>query len=100
MHQWPLQTDEAYLLDHNSRNGRDKVWSNNQVGDGTNWLGLQLMLIRDELRGQNVKHLTWTEYISKHCDIDLETGLSRSSAHENVWQNTVRNATQALVWRL
>eukprot|EP00971_Amphidinium_carterae_P105706 2093301-Amphidinium_carterae.1 len=30
---------------------RDDLWSDNHVGDGRNWLGLQLMILRDELRG-------------------------------------------------
>ena len=40
---------EAYLLEHNVRAGRDVYWSNNHDGTGKNLLGLQLMLIREEL---------------------------------------------------
>eukprot|EP00971_Amphidinium_carterae_P233561 4635160-Amphidinium_carterae.1 len=31
--------------------GRDGIWSNNQNGSGKNWLGMQLMLVRDKLAG-------------------------------------------------
>ena len=42
-----LDTGNAFLLEHNNTVGRDNVWSDNCDGQGSNWLGLQLMLIRD-----------------------------------------------------
>lgn len=76
-----LETRDAFLLEHNSKSGRDKacvhcmawhgilgkwtgddpveraanlrqIWSDNLDGSGKNWLGLQLMLLRDQLRGR------------------------------------------------
>merc|ERR1711988_990431 len=40
-------TGEAFLLEHNMAEGSDKIWSDNLQGDGKNWLGMQLMVIRD-----------------------------------------------------
>merc|ERR1719160_1458437 len=52
-------TGDAFLLEHNSVQGRDGVWSDNNDGTGQNWLGLQLMLVRDRLTGLN----EWTNWI-------------------------------------
>ena len=41
-----LNTYNAFLLEHNSTIGRDKIWSNNNDGSGSNILGLLLMIIR------------------------------------------------------
>merc|ERR1712007_354027 len=86
MQQGLLATGDAFLIEHNSVEGRDKVWSDNFKGDGTNWLGLQCMLIRDELNGTT----TWTSFIQAH--IDLNNGKPRSS----VWQSTVQKACSAI----
>jgi predicted NAD-dependent protein-ADP-ribosyltransferase YbiA (DUF1768 family) len=45
-----LATGDAYLLEHTPCPGRDKIWSDNSDGSGSNWLGLQLMCIRERLR--------------------------------------------------
>merc|ERR1712190_668593 len=45
------KTEDAFLLEHNECPGRDNTWSDDYTGEGQNWLGLQLMLLRDELRG-------------------------------------------------
>ena len=45
-----LKTGYAFLLEHTPRCGRDAIWSDNNDGSGTNWLGLQLMCIRERLR--------------------------------------------------
>ena len=42
-------TGYAYLLEHNETINRDKVWSNNNDGTGSNLLGLLLMIIRQIL---------------------------------------------------
>ena len=34
-----------------------QIWSDNLDGSGQNWLGLQLMLIRDQLQKRNVASL-------------------------------------------
>merc|ERR1719221_1840424 len=44
-----LKTGDAFLLKHDPIVGRDEVWSDNGDGEGLNWLGMQLMLIRDQL---------------------------------------------------
>ena len=54
-----LRTRDAFLLEHNSIQGRDNVWSDNADGEGTNWLGMQLMLLRDNLLGKQI----WTSWI-------------------------------------
>ena len=46
-----LQTGTAFLLEHNSVVGRDEYWSDDGMGTGRNWLGLQLMILREELSG-------------------------------------------------
>jgi len=91
MEQALLQTGDAFLLEHGDIEGRDKVWSDNLRGDGTNWLGLQLMLLRDRLSGKN----DWTHYINRH--IDSKTGKPRSGAGRDAWQAVVRNACRALI---
>ena len=68
--------------------GRDKVWSDNGDGSGSNWLGLQLMLRRDELRGAGEGG--WTSFIQ--AVVDLQTGTPRSDA----WQRVVRSANADL----
>ncbi len=47
-----LQTDAAYLLEHNERTGRDDYWSDNADGTGRNMLGLSLMALRHALGGK------------------------------------------------
>eukprot|EP00971_Amphidinium_carterae_P102336 2026061-Amphidinium_carterae.1 len=39
----------AQMVCSEGAHGRDKVWSNNNIGDGKNWLGMQLMLLRDKI---------------------------------------------------
>lgn len=51
-----LDTGDKFLIEYNAASGRDNVWSNNGAdqADGFNWLGLQLMLLRDEINeGKN-----------------------------------------------
>ena len=55
-----LGTDDSFLLNHSAHPGRDEVWSDNCDGEGTNWLGLQLMLTRGELSGEY-------EWIESEC---------------------------------
>ena len=85
MHAHLQQTGDAYLLEHNSKCGRDRFWSDNKDGDGLNWLGLQLMLLREEPRQTK----PWTTWIQKH--VDVETGDV-----DEVWQSTVRAAAKCL----
>jgi len=82
-----ISTDNAFLIEHNVKPGRDKIWSDNSDGEGFNWLGLQLMIIRDELRGTS----EWTE-ILYNC-VDMSNGNIKP---ESEWQNTVRLASRTL----
>jgi len=86
-----LQTEDTFLLEHNSVAGRDKIWSNNKHGDGTNWLGMQLMLVRDRL----AKRQLWTTWLQGM--FDFETGKARDWTEAQRWQRAVSGATQALV---
>ena len=45
------QTGDAFLVEHTPRTGWDSLWADNHIGDGTNWLGLQLMMVRAMLKG-------------------------------------------------
>lgn len=82
------KTGDTFLLEHNSVSGRDNIWSDNHDGTGTNWLGLQLMLIRDTLnKSQNWK-------ILGEC-IDLNTGKPLNERGQKVWQDMVSNANKA-----
>lgn len=91
-----VQTRNDYLLEHNKYTGRDSVWSDNNDGTGSNWLGMQIMLLRDELSGQDL----WTRFITLYCQINLETGLGASPASTACWQRSVQIANQALVYKL
>jgi uridine kinase/predicted NAD-dependent protein-ADP-ribosyltransferase YbiA (DUF1768 family) len=93
-------TGDAYLLEHNNKDGKDAIWSNNKVGDGKNWLGLQLMLIRDFNNNKNKSdENTWTYFIRETCGIDTEnTGEVKPGQEqkERTWQNLVLEATKAV----
>ena len=83
-----LETGDAFLLEHNSRQGRDSVWSDNMDGTGTNWLGLQLMLLREELTPNST--VSWTEWLQAHVDIGTGTPQTRE------WQAAVLAAATAV----
>lgn len=98
------RTGDAFLLEHDGDQRLDRVYS----GDGTNWLGLQLMLIRDELRdleedsqsfANSDSVMSWTEFAVERCAIDLRTGAQQPSGGDT-WQNAVRSATSVLLLRL
>lgn len=91
-------TGDAFLLAHNSEAGCDRIWSDNESGDGSNWLGMQLLLRRDDLRSaDDVDARTWTQHIRDHCGIDLATGQALGGAVSKRWQSTVQAARDALV---
>ncbi|CAE7583796.1 unnamed protein product [Symbiodinium sp. CCMP2592] len=78
-------TGDAFLLEHNEIPGRDCIWSDNQQGDGLNWLGLQLMLLREQPR----KSRFWSAWLLRHCD--RQTGDV-----DEVWRNSVQRAAARL----
>lgn len=46
-----LDTGNSYLVEHTINSIRpDPVWGDGKMGEGKNWLGKLLMLVRDELR--------------------------------------------------
>lgn len=91
------KTGDAYLLEHNSVEGRDKVWSDNHVGNGTNWLGMQLMLLRDELHGTGGARSSWTQYVQRELGIDIvHSGRPGSQDGDDAWRATVTAAGKAL----
>mmetsp|Transcript_2465 Transcript_2465/g.5765 ORF Transcript_2465/g.5765 Transcript_2465/m.5765 type:complete len:508 (-) Transcript_2465:48-1571(-) len=78
------RTNDAFLLEHSSL-VRDPGNS-----EGNNHVGLQLMLIRDQLTGLS----KWTEYAVNLIDID--SGRPHTPAKGRQWQETVRSATKAI----
>ena len=56
--------------------GGDNTWSDDCTGDGMNWFGLQLMLMRDELRGTTGDG-SWTEFT--RCQTRLHNGYGQNS---------------------
>mmetsp|Transcript_22997 Transcript_22997/g.42328 ORF Transcript_22997/g.42328 Transcript_22997/m.42328 type:complete len:272 (-) Transcript_22997:51-866(-) len=100
-----LATSDAFLLEHNSVKGRDAVWSNNHIGDGTNWLGMQLMLLRDELQSGALVSLwsgprPWTRFIRDVCKINLDNGQPQDGNGANIWSQLVKAATDEAIARL
>jgi len=85
-----LKTGDTFLLQHGSEEGREMKWSNGGDGEGTNWLGLQLMLVRDSLCGTSL----WTRHIKRL--IDTETGAPVDEDAGRQWQETVQKATAAV----
>jgi len=49
-----LESGDAYLLEHNTRTGKDWTWSDNFDGTGENRLGQKLMELRKALGGAGV----------------------------------------------
>jgi len=87
-------TRGAFLLEHNAREGRDSVWSNNGSGNGMNWLGLQLMLLRKELSGGKGGY---DPLMADICTCMGRTdGVPRSTRGKAEWQQMVKAATEAV----
>eukprot|EP00746_Dinoflagellata_sp_MGD_P008122 gnl/MRDRNA2_/MRDRNA2_116195_c0_seq1.p1 gnl/MRDRNA2_/MRDRNA2_116195_c0~~gnl/MRDRNA2_/MRDRNA2_116195_c0_seq1.p1 ORF type:complete len:370 (+),score=86.71 gnl/MRDRNA2_/MRDRNA2_116195_c0_seq1:70-1110(+) len=94
-----LQTADTFLLEHNVKEGRDKVWSDNKIGDGTNWLGAQLMILRDELRSieKPDAEKPWSRYVGSL--LDMQSGEPSSEEARKAWQVTVAAAAQKVLER-
>merc|ERR1712203_927065 len=86
-----LGTGSDFLLQYNA----DEENVENQNG-----LGLQLMLIRDELRLQESPTYAggpspeWTHFISRY--INIRTGIPIGKRQDNFWQATVQSARDTL----
>lgn len=85
-----LQTGDTFLLHHNLVVGDDLIWADNGDGEGLNWLGIQLMLVRDELAGQS----RWTKYLKGL--IDIKCGEAWSTFQADKWKAVVREAHASL----
>ena len=85
-----LATGNAFLLEHNSRSGRDMIWSDNEDGQGQNWLGLQLMLLRDEKRN----HPADSPWDFLQRAVDPETGEPGQQFGQ--WKSLVSAAARAV----
>ena len=91
-----LGTGEDFLLEHNSKEGLDKIWSDDYTGTGKNWLGLQLMLIRRErLRELYKKESPWVGIIEQVWKLDSNTGLFPPQGTV-YWQKFVQAARDAV----
>ena len=78
-----LATGDAYLEEGNT--WHDEIWGVYQ-GEGTNWLGLILMQVREELRMPG----------NSACARRMIHGLYRSrTLHENLWGNREFRASAA-----
>lgn len=110
-----LKTGDAFIVKHGvpdeqGRESRERTWSNGGAkGAGKNWLGMQLMLLRDELREAELvspvspnrsNQMTWTQFIQQMCQVDLNTGEHRGPLGATAWQDVVLKATTALTTRL
>lgn len=84
------KTGDDFLLCHSTETDSDVVWSNNCIGDGTNWLGMQLMLIRANRLGWK----RWTLFVESQ--VDVLTGRPLYGKRQNEWQAAVQSATAAL----
>lgn len=87
-------TGDDYLQEYNSNTGKELIWSDNCDGEGRNLLGIQLMIIWDELNHRQACDLdTWTSYFRRF--IDLETGEARNEQFGHELQVTTRLAAKA-----
>ena len=76
------QTGDAFLLEHCDRRGRDYIWSDNNDGEGTNWLGLLLMYLRNYLLGRHCR------YGLENLDLEENQGPTHTN---HKWMNLVRH---------
>jgi hypothetical protein len=68
----------SFLLQHSSQEGEEGLWTDNKNGEGANWLGLILMLVRDELRyGRDHENKFVTRWIAQY--ISTEDGTVNPS---------------------
>mmetsp|Transcript_115989 Transcript_115989/g.225758 ORF Transcript_115989/g.225758 Transcript_115989/m.225758 type:complete len:652 (+) Transcript_115989:102-2057(+) len=85
-----LTTGDSFILEHSGQrvSGGD-VWENSDVCC-ENWLGIQLMLIRDRLASTD----RWTHYLEDV--IDLGVGRPHDDRPDGKWQEVVRSASMML----
>jgi hypothetical protein len=92
-----LNTGDAFLLEHNNKPGKDMIWSNNSIGNGSNALGVLLMHTRDILRTDTTNY--------PHTDIIQKlTGKTPNLYGDTsnpviTWTSLVQTATNAIIQR-
>jgi len=103
-----LKTGDDFLLYHEPLKGDDPVWSDDFDGVGSNWLGMQLMLIRDELRKEpgDLVGGEWTALLRAPGDpdwasfiescVETRSGVPLTSKGARTWQATVMGAALAV----
>jgi len=85
-----IRTGDAFLVSRAGALRSDVVWTDGGNGSGKNWLGLQLMLVRDLLSGRS----TWSKYLQS-C-FDLQTGKQKSREAVKSWQAAVYESSIVL----
>jgi len=118
-----LLTEDTFLLacapgpEEQDADGQKEtyIWSDGGSGQGSNWLGLQLMLVRESLRlsssragssggGESssppslASSSSWTSFLNGL--FDLETGNARNLAAALQWQDCVWSANRAVLTAL
>jgi len=79
-----------FLLQQSDGAADGDAHSDNPYSDPLNWLGMQLMLVRDELSGDKA----WTKYIKSL--VDVESGRPWSPFQARQWQDIVQNASSEM----
>jgi hypothetical protein len=87
-----LSTVDAYLVEHQEGYDSDNAWSDFCDGTGSNWLGLALMRVRDELQGGRGGASSWTAFADAAYSPVDGTPLPGQAA----WLETVQTAATAL----
>lgn len=88
-----IKTGDVLLLEHNERKGRDTHWSDNSDGSGFNFLGMQLMLLRDFIRVElGWPPSEWSSFFERA--VNLKTGENRDSPEWNQWRSLVGQAAR------
>jgi len=84
------KTGDDFPLCHSFDHDPNAKWSNGANGQGTNWLGMQLMLIRSTRTGWK----RWATFIQSQ--IDVVTGRPLYNCRDNHFQAAVQTASEAL----
>lgn len=106
-----IQTGDTYLLEHKtSQHRQEPIWSDNCDGSGRNWLGMQLMLVRETYRAEDKRPYTkWLEKIVPQA-IPAAIISNRRAPYDNAifrdialdtipaWEDWHRNKKQAHGW--
>ena len=98
-----LETGNYFLIKHAETGARDAVWSNNADGSGMNSTGMQLMLIRDQLRNSdpnNELEDPWTKFLVNVYQVSLQTGECRSLEGREKWAEAIKAAAEAIVEKI